>query len=176
MVPVVFASRRCTMPWRSAAPLVATVCPAASRPPMTVGPVQPGVGCAATPRGLSTTMMSSSSYRTIRPATGRDGSAGRGSGKVTCSGGPAVEEHQAVADQFRGLGPGQPEHPGQRGVEPFPVQALGNIEPALALGRHRPSSAGRSAEPEWSGTVICGSGYSDFGLSGSGGAGAVAGD
>jgi hypothetical protein len=29
-------------------------------PAMTVGPVQPGLGCAATPTGLSTTTMSSS--------------------------------------------------------------------------------------------------------------------
>ena len=42
--PEVLASSRCTMPWRSAAPLVAIVWPAASSPCSTVGPVQPGVG------------------------------------------------------------------------------------------------------------------------------------
>ena len=40
------------MPWRSAAPEVEMRKPAAARPPMTVGPLQPGDGCAATPTGL----------------------------------------------------------------------------------------------------------------------------
>src|SRR3954452_7924220 len=63
--PDVPTSSRCTMPLRSAAPLVEMVNPAPARWPITVGPVQPGDGCAATPTGLSTTMISSSSY-TIR--------------------------------------------------------------------------------------------------------------
>src|SRR3954462_3178182 len=70
------------MPCRSAAPLVATFWPIAARPPITVGPSQPGLGWAATPTGLSTTTMSSSSYRTVSPATGprptRAPGAGRG--------------------------------------------------------------------------------------------------
>src|SRR5271154_689249 len=64
---------------------------------MTVGPDQPGVGCAATPRGLSTTTMSSSSYSTTRPSTSRGGSAGRGGGSVTCSGSPASTRSDLAA-------------------------------------------------------------------------------
>src|SRR4051794_20019688 len=58
----------------------------AARPCTTVGPVQPGLGCAATPTGLSTTTRSSSSYRTVRPSTDR-GSTGMvaGWGMVTSS-------------------------------------------------------------------------------------------
>ena len=55
-------SRRCTTPCRSAAPVVAMRKPPAARAPSTVGPSQPTEGCAATPEGLSTTTMSSSSY------------------------------------------------------------------------------------------------------------------
>ena len=57
------------MPCRSAAPLVAIRKPAATRWPTTVGPVQPGLGCAATPTGLSTTTMSSSSWTIAMPST-----------------------------------------------------------------------------------------------------------
>src|SRR5204863_1847325 len=39
-------------------------------PPSTVGPDQPGLGWAATPGGLSTTAMSSSSCSTTSPSTG----------------------------------------------------------------------------------------------------------
>src|SRR5664279_2663817 len=61
----------------------------AARPWMTVGPVQPGLGCAATPMGLSTTSRSSSSYSTTRPATDC-GATERvsGAGKVTSSNDP----------------------------------------------------------------------------------------
>ena len=59
--PDVPTSSRCTIPCRSAAPLVATRWPAAASPPVTVGPSQPGLGCAATPTGLSTTSRSASS-------------------------------------------------------------------------------------------------------------------
>ena len=45
-------SSRCTMPCRSAAPLVAMVYPAASSPPSTVGPVQPGRGMGGHPDRL----------------------------------------------------------------------------------------------------------------------------
>lgn len=48
------------MPCRSGAPEVEIRKPAAARPPMTVGPVQPTDACAATPTGLSTTTMSAS--------------------------------------------------------------------------------------------------------------------
>ena len=42
--------------------------------------------------------------------------------------GPPIEQHQAVADQLRGAGPGQAEHPGQGGVEPLAVQAVWHCE------------------------------------------------
>src|SRR5437762_9126606 len=91
--PVVPTSSRCTTPCRSAAPLVATVSPIAARPPMTVGPVQPGLGCAATPTGLSTTTMSSSRYTIVMPSTrcgGTTGASTGGGGRVTSSQAPAL--------------------------------------------------------------------------------------
>ena len=57
------------MPWRSEAPLVAIRKPAAARWPTTVGPVQPGEGCTATPTGLSTTTIESSSWMIRIPST-----------------------------------------------------------------------------------------------------------
>ena len=70
---------------------VAMVCPAASRPSSTVGPDQPGVGCAATPAGLSTTTMSASSCTIDSPGTGSGARAGvvGGAGSVTSSHSPA---------------------------------------------------------------------------------------
>ncbi len=68
--PDVPTSRRCTMPWRSAAPDVEMRYPAAARPPMTVGPLQPGEGWAATPTGLAITTTSSSSCTISMPSTG----------------------------------------------------------------------------------------------------------
>ena len=44
--------------------------PAAARPPITVVPVQPGLGWAATPTGLTITTMSSSSWTISMPSTG----------------------------------------------------------------------------------------------------------
>ena len=69
------------MPCRSGTPEVAIRIPGAARWPSTVGPVQPTLGCAATPTGLSTTTKASSSYtiaqalddlrrRTLGPALG----------------------------------------------------------------------------------------------------------
>src|ERR1700729_1756899 len=147
MTPVVFASRRCTMPWRSAAPLVATVYPAAARPPITVGPDQPGVGCAATPRGLSTTMMSSSSYRTVSPATARGGSTGGGCGSVTCSGSPARTRSDLIA--------GRP----SRSTRPSPMSsaALDRDSPnilASAASSRSPSRPSGTASRRSSGSVI----------------------
>ncbi len=57
------------MPCRSAAPLVEIRKPAATRCPTTVGPVQPGLGCTATPTGLSITTMASSSWMILMPST-----------------------------------------------------------------------------------------------------------
>src|SRR5690242_2080377 len=73
----------------------------AASPPTTVGPVQPGLGCAATPTGLSTTTMSSSLYTTTRPATGSGTTAGAaaGAGSVTSSHDPAV----TLSDLGRGM-------------------------------------------------------------------------
>src|SRR5262245_49271240 len=81
------------MPWRSAAPDVATVWPSAASPDSTVGPVQPGLGCAATPTGLSTTTMSASLYTTVSPATSAGSTAAgacAGPGSVISSQDPAV--------------------------------------------------------------------------------------
>src|SRR5205814_6323323 len=60
---------------------------------ITVGPVQPGLGWAATPTGLSTTTMSSSRYTIRRPSTGVGGSTGTavgGGGRTTSSQAPAL--------------------------------------------------------------------------------------
>src|SRR5690606_36799892 len=67
----------------------------------TVGPVQPGLGCAATPTGLSTTMISSSACSTVSPATTSSGPviglAGSGSGSCTSSHAPAVSRSDLPA-------------------------------------------------------------------------------
>src|SRR5699024_7036125 len=60
ITPEVPTSSRWTMPLRSGGPEVEMRKPAAARPPTTVGPSQPTVGCAATPTGLFTAMRSSS--------------------------------------------------------------------------------------------------------------------
>src|SRR5438477_9920841 len=93
MTPVVPTSSRCTTPCRSAAPPVASRSPIAARPPVTVGPLQPGLGWAATPTGLSTTTMSSSRYTIRSPSTGSGGAAGTavgGGGRTTSSQAPAL--------------------------------------------------------------------------------------
>ena len=149
--PVVLASSRCTMPCRSAAPLVAVVCPAASRPCMhrRAGPARCRVGGHAR-SGLSTTMMSSSSYTMARPSHRARGlHRPRRGGRVTSSHSPAetrsdlaarpaADQDHAVADQLGGPGTGQAEHPGQGGVEAFTVQPVrdrhANADPRL---RHR---------------------------------------
>ena len=77
------------MPWRSGAPLVEIMKPAALSAPTTVGPVHPGLGCAAQPTGLLITTMSSSSYTISNPSIGVSGigivliGAGR-STSITC--------------------------------------------------------------------------------------------
>src|SRR3954452_14539485 len=73
----------------------------AARPPMTVVPVQPGLACAATPTGFSTTTMSSSAYTTARPSTGRASTTGgpAGAGSVTSSQSPAL----TLSDLGRGM-------------------------------------------------------------------------
>src|SRR5450759_1244336 len=67
--------------------------PAAASPPITVGPVQPTLGWAATPTGLSTTTRSSSSWITAIPGTGSATTASPaeagGSGSDTSSQAPA---------------------------------------------------------------------------------------
>src|SRR4051812_1366446 len=73
------------MPCRSAAPDEAIRWPAAARPPMTVGPSQPGLGWAATPTGLSTTTRSSSSCRIRIPSTGRGATGSPGGGGSSTS-------------------------------------------------------------------------------------------
>src|SRR5699024_4429124 len=66
---------------------------AAAKPPMTVGPSHPTEGCAATPAGLLTAMMSSSEYTTSIPSTssalGTSGAAG--SCRVTSTHCPALQ-------------------------------------------------------------------------------------
>src|SRR5699024_5161586 len=93
ITPDVPTSRRCTMPLRSGGPEVESLKPAAAKPPMTVGPSQPTEGCAATPTGLLTAMMSSSEYTTSIPSTssslGTSGAAG--SGRVTSTHCPALK-------------------------------------------------------------------------------------
>src|SRR6478609_4569232 len=85
MSPEVPTSSRLTTPWRSGAPEVEMRYPAAASPDTTSGPLHPTLGWAATPTGLSTTTMSSSSWTMDMPGTGsamicRLGlSAGRGS-------------------------------------------------------------------------------------------------
>src|SRR6476469_5123829 len=93
MSPLVPTSSRDTIPCRSLAPLVAMRYPAAARPPTTVGPVQPTLGWAATPTGLSTTTRSSSSWMIVMPGTGSATTAAcaeaAGSGNETSSQAPA---------------------------------------------------------------------------------------
>src|SRR5680860_822674 len=67
--------------------------PAAASPPITVGPVQPTLGWAATPTGLSTTTRSSSSWMIAMPGMGSAITASPreecGSGSATSSQAPA---------------------------------------------------------------------------------------
>src|SRR6478609_3641319 len=70
MSPEVPTSSRLTTPWRSGAPEVEMRYPAAARPDTTSGPLHPTLGWAATPTGLSTTTMSSSSWTIDMPGTG----------------------------------------------------------------------------------------------------------
>ena len=81
------------MPCRSAAPLVEIRKPAATRCPTTVGPVQPGLGCTATPTGLSMTTMASSSWMILMPST-VSGTIATGS----IDGGDGDVEHRAGLD------------------------------------------------------------------------------
>src|SRR4051812_21626621 len=78
ITPEVPTSSRCTIPWRSDAPLVAILNPAAARWPTTVGPVQPGEGCTATPTGLLITTIDGSSWMIWIPSTS-SGTTSRGS-------------------------------------------------------------------------------------------------
>src|SRR6478609_1260065 len=70
MSPEVPTSSRLTTPWRSGAPEVEMRYPAAASPDTTSGPLHPTLGWAATPTGLSTTTMSSSSWTMDMPGTG----------------------------------------------------------------------------------------------------------
>ena len=87
ITPDVPTSSRCTMPCRSAAPLVEIRNPAAARCPTTVGPLQPGLGCTATPTGLSMTTSASSSCRIVMPSTtsGTTATGSTGAGMDTSS-------------------------------------------------------------------------------------------
>ena len=61
--------------------------------------------------------------------------------------GLAADEHRAVADQLGRPGPGQAEHPGERGVQALAVQAVRNGNPALARRGHPlPPPDGRSCQ------------------------------
>ena len=145
--PEVPTSSRWTMPWRSGTPEVEIRKPAATRCPSTVGPLQPTLGWAATPTGLSTTTMSSSSYTIVRPgAVIGCTTADRGSDSVTSSIAPdadpvglgrncAVQQHPTVDHQVGDPAAGQPEHPRDRSVDPLPLQPLGDQQhPALTHG------------------------------------------
>ena len=125
------------MPCRSAAPLVEIRKPAATRCPTTVGPVQPGLGCTATPTGLSMTTMASSSWTILMPSTisgtTATGSTAAGMRDVEHRAGldPVglgrrlpVDADVALADQLGGPGAGEPEHPGDRGVDALAGQPV----------------------------------------------------
>ena len=91
ITPDVPTSSRCTIPCRSEAPLVAILNPAAARCPTTVGPVQPGDGCTATPTGLLITTIDGSSWMIWMPSTsgGTTASGSVSTGKVTSIVAPA---------------------------------------------------------------------------------------
>src|SRR5437764_8661563 len=118
------------MPCRSAAPEVDTRYPSATSPPSTVGPAQPGLGCAAPPTGLSTTMISSSACSTVSPATTSSGPVmgvtGSGSGSCTSSHEPALSRSDLPA------------------ARPSTATRPSSVSAATAV-RERPSSRDRPA-------------------------------
>ena len=112
--------------------------PSRPGPAMTVGPVQPGLGCAATPTGLSTTTTSSSSCSTTRPSTGsRRGGSACGSGMRDLEQRPAV--HLGAARRLRR----------RRRVTLAGVDELGGggTREARAAARSRRPGAARPARP-----------------------------
>ncbi len=122
--------------------------PAATRWPTTVGPVQPGEGCTATPTGLSITTMESSSWMIRIPSTisGFDlERVGLGWGSTTSSMLPglhamaldhldAVDLHVAGGHQLGRPAAREPEHPGHRRVDPLAGQPLGDEDDAVVDG------------------------------------------
>ena len=104
---------------------------------MTVGPVQPGLGCAATPTGLSTTTQvrrRRAGRPARRPASGADGQLRVGQGDLEparrrapwrCAQGCAPSDgHVPGVDQIGGGGAREAEQPGDRDIEPEPVQTV----------------------------------------------------
>ena len=145
------------MPWRSAAPLVAQDLPGPQQPfeHGRPGPARGGVG--GHPRRLVHHDDVGVLVHHVQAGHGawhrRGGHRGgqrdvqplpRGH-PVRLGRGPATDQDLPVGDQFRGARPGQPEHTGQRGVDPFTVQPVRHRHPALA----RPGHGG--AVPGWAG-------------------------
>ena len=139
------------MPCRSEAPLVAMRKPAAARCPTTVGPFQPGLGCTATPTGLSMTTSASSSWMILMPSTisGTTATGSTSAGIGTCSRAPAatrsdlatacaVQRDDAPGDQLGGAGPREAEHPGHRGVDALAGQSVGDADRRGVLSHDPP--------------------------------------
>ncbi len=126
---------------------------------MTVGPDHPGLGCAATPTGLSTTTMSSSSWTTLMPSTCLRHDLDRNyrrRRRSTSSHAPARTRsdltaappstlHATMLDQVGGATAGEPEQPRQGGVEALALQTVRNRQaPAVA---HPSTRSGPPTDP-----------------------------
>ena len=104
---------------------------------MTVGPLQPGLGCAATPTGLTTTTMSVVVVHDLHAfdGLGHDlyGRGRRGQlhfepcpavHPVRLAGRGPVQQHLSVGGQFGRLGAREAEYPGDGGVDALALQSV----------------------------------------------------
>ena len=132
------------MPCRSEAPLVAIRNPPPARWPTTVGPVQPGEGCTATPTGLSITTIESSSWMIWIPSTisGTTSSGSARPGMVTSSVVPGVTR-SLLADR-RHRRPGRGRRPISSAAR---VRERPNIRARAASTRSPASPSGTRTTP-----------------------------
>ena len=117
-------------------------------PPTTVGPSQPGLGCAATPTGLSTTTMSSSSCTTRRPATSsRSAAVGPAAGRRRRRAGrPRASCRRAAARTCRpARRPAGPRRPAARSAALVRDSPNSRASPASTRSPSSPSGHGQGA-------------------------------
>ena len=134
------------------------------------GPVQPGLGCAATPTGLSTTTMSSSACSTVSPATTSAGPAISRRPLAARAAPPRASAPAASRSDLPAARPStatrpssvsaatavrdRPEQPGQPGVHAHAVEAVGHREPAGVTHGRPAACLGRRPSPRAAATRV----------------------